>query len=75
MKQVKAEINKNGRVRIEFIGFRGDECAEERERLRKIMQDLGVILEVKEVRRKTAEEILSELRLGGEKTRGRLGVA
>jgi len=75
MKQVKAEINKDGKIRIEFIGFRGNECVEERERLRKIMQDLGVILEVKEIRRKTEQEILSELKLSGEKTRERLGVA
>jgi hypothetical protein len=74
MREVKAEIDKSGKVRIEFIGFRGDECAEERERIRKIMQDLGVTLEIKEVRKKTAQEILGELRLSGEKTRERLGV-
>jgi hypothetical protein len=38
------------------------------------MQDLGVTLEIKEVRKKTAQEILGELRLSGEKTRERLGV-
>jgi hypothetical protein len=75
MREVKAEIDKSGKVRIEFIGFEGDECIEECERLRKIMHDLGVILEVIEVKEKTPQQILNEIRRLSEKKAGeRLGV-
>jgi hypothetical protein len=60
MKQVRAEIDTSGMVSVEFINFRGDECLDEREKLRKILLSLGVLLEQKEIRKKTAEQIACE---------------
>lgn len=61
MRKVKAEIDKSGKVRIEFIGFVGEECVEERERLRKIMLDFGVMLETEEIVKKPAQQISREV--------------
>jgi hypothetical protein len=69
MKKVKAEIGKNGKVSIEFIGFKGEECTDERERLRKVMLDFGVMLEPKKIEKKTAQQIAREVAFGKEGTR------
>jgi hypothetical protein len=73
MREVRAEIDKDGRVSIEFTGFVGDECVEERERLRKILLDFGVIIEAREIRKKSEYQLLGETgsikRRAGEKSR------
>ena len=69
MKKVKAEISRNGKVSIEFIGFRGEECADERERLRKIMLDFGIMLEPKRIEKKTAQQIAREVAFSEEETK------
>ena len=60
MRKVKVEINPNGRVSLEFIGFVGEECKEERERLRRIMLEFGVMLESEKITKKTAQQTAIE---------------
>jgi|FaiFalFF_MnMetaG_3_1042247.scaffolds.fasta_scaffold02470_4 hypothetical protein len=60
MREVKAKIDKDGKVSIEFTGFIGDECVEEREQLRKILLDLGVVIEAREIRKKSERQLLGE---------------
>jgi len=69
MRGIKAKINKNGKVYIEFIGFVGEECSDERERLRKIMLDFGVMLEKERITKKTIQQISKEV-AGSEKKMG-----
>lgn len=61
MRKVKAEIDRHGKVNIEFIGFKGDECTDERERLRKVMLDFGVMLDPEKIQKKTALQISREV--------------
>lgn len=68
MRGIIAEIGKNGKVKIEFIGFVGEECSDERERLRKIMLDFGVTLETERITKKTNEQISKEIAGSEEKT-------
>lgn len=69
MRKIKAEINPNGKLALEFIGFVGEECREERERLRKIMVDFGVMLEPEEITKKSAQQITLETSVTEQKIR------
>jgi len=60
MRKIKAEINPNGKLSLEFIGFIGEECREERDRLRKIMVDFGVMLESEKITKKSAQQVTLE---------------
>ena len=61
MRRVKAEINRDGTVNLEFIGFVGAECSEERERLRDVLLGLGVVLEPQKITKKNNEQIALEI--------------
>ena len=58
MRKIKAEINPNGKLSLEFIGFVGEECTEEQQRLRKIMLDFGVTLEPEKITKKTVQQLV-----------------
>lgn len=73
MRGIIAKIERNGKVSIEFIGFVGEECSEERERLRKIMVDFGVMLETERITKKTIQQISNEVAGSEEKTGVTLG--
>jgi len=60
MKKVKAEVSPNGKVSLEFVGFAGEGCTEERQRLRKILLDLGLVLELEKITKKTFQQIAIE---------------
>jgi len=68
MRGIMAKIGRDGKVSIEFIGFVGEECSEERERLRKIMVDFGVMLEIERITKKRIQQISKELAGNEEKT-------
>lgn len=68
MRGIMAKIDRNGKVSIEFIGFVGGECSEERERLQKIMVDFGVMLETERITKKTIQQISKEVAGSEEKT-------
>lgn len=61
MKKVKAQVSTKGEINLEFIGFRGEECTGASEELRKVLLDLGVMLDPQQIRKKTASEISREL--------------
>jgi len=61
MRSIVAKIDKNGKVHIEFIGFVGEECSDEREQLRKVMLDFGVMLETEKITKKTIQQISKEI--------------
>jgi len=56
------EIDEKGDVKIEFVGFPGNSCSEERERIREILLGLGVELDPEEIQRKSSEQIARELK-------------
>jgi hypothetical protein len=66
MKKVEAVVSRDGEVSIEFIGFKGEECTDERERLRKVMLDFGIMLDPKKIEKKTAQQIAREVAFGEE---------
>jgi hypothetical protein len=61
MKCVRAEIDRNGKVSLEFIGFQGEECTEERGRLQEALEALGVALDPERIRRKSSAEMATEV--------------
>lgn len=62
MKKVRWEVGPTGRVvNLELTGFMVGECTEERERLRKVLLDLGVLLEPEKIKTKSPEQIVSEI--------------
>lgn len=69
MKKVVVEINEQGEIKIEFVGFVGSACSDERERIKKILLGWGIDLTPKEIRKKTPEQIASEVKRGEQLTR------
>lgn len=61
MKKLKVEVDPKGTVNLEFSGFKGEECTEERERLRRALLDLGVMLETEKIEKKSPEQLASEI--------------
>ncbi|MEM2941652.1 MAG: hypothetical protein QW304_08925 [Thermoproteota archaeon] len=61
MKAIRTEISKGGRVKIEFIGFPGNSCSQERERLREVLISLGLELDPGGIQRKSDMQIAEEL--------------
>jgi len=62
MRKIRAEIKANGKTSLDFIGFVGEQCTEEEERIRKAMLDLGVMLEPKRIKIKTDRQIGEEIK-------------
>ena len=60
MKKVIGEVSPAGEVSLEFVGFPGEECTEERQRLRKVLLDLGLELELEKITKKTFQQIAVE---------------
>jgi hypothetical protein len=61
MKQIRVQVGVEGEVDLEFAGFAGEECAEAREELRKVLLGLGVMLDPQEIRKKSPSDISEEL--------------
>lgn len=55
-KRVVVTVNDRGEIRTDFVGFQGDECLDEAERLSAILKNLGLRLGVQEIRRKSPAE-------------------
>ncbi len=70
-KEVDVKIDRRGRVETDFKGFRGVDCLEEAERLRRVLVGLGLEIEVTEARQKTDAEIMAEI---GESEDSKTGV-
>ncbi len=61
MKRIQAEISFGGKLRLEFVGFAGEECEVERERLREILVGAGVSLRPEQIKKKSPAQILEEV--------------
>jgi len=58
--KVKAKVNRKGKLSLEFIGFTGDDCVAEREKLKAQMLSLGVPLVPDKVVEKTRQQTIDE---------------
>lgn len=66
MRKIEAEIDLAGKLCLEFIGFAGEDCEEERERLRRVLVESGVALKLEQIKRKSSSQILEEKRENSE---------
>lgn len=62
VRHIEVTVDRQGRLRVNFIGFRGPECHEEAEMLRRALRDLGLLAAPLYVEEKSEEEILAETR-------------
>lgn len=60
MKRLRAEVETDGSVSLDFIGFRGEQCTEERARLQEALKAVGVLLEPESIHKKSAQQIEAE---------------
>lgn len=70
MKRIKAQVDKEGKISLEFIGFPGRECVENRKRLQDILLYYGVELKPLEIKEKSISEISQEISKGEEISKG-----
>lgn len=61
MRKLIVEIGREAEVKLEFVGFVGDSCSKERERIRKILLEWGIDLAPKDIQRKTPAQIVNEI--------------
>lgn len=61
MRTIKVSIDTGGKTKVEFVGFIGDACSDERERLEKVLTAFGVDLQVVELKRKPSGQIAAEI--------------
>ncbi len=59
--QVEVEITSEGRLRMEFIGFAGEECYDEAEKIQSMLKGLGIKANVIKTQRKPGGQIEAEL--------------
>lgn len=71
MRRIEVTVDRQGRITANFIGFRGNECEDEAEALRRALRSLGLVALPFQVLRKSEEEIVAETR-EPEETRGEL---
>lgn len=61
MKRIKAMIHDDGEINLEFVGFKGDECTETREKLQEILLEFGVKLNPEKIMKKSPSQISPEI--------------
>jgi len=61
-RKVEVTVDRQGRLTVNFIGFRGTECEEEAAALRRALRAIGLIAGPVEVVYKSEEELLQETR-------------
>lgn len=66
---IEIRVDERGRLRVEFIGFAGELCLEEAERLQKVLSGLGLKVTVSDLEMKTAAQIEQELGIEGRPSR------
>jgi acetate kinase len=64
LKKITAKIRPNGRIIIEFTGFVGEECMEERQRFARTLMEFGLMLDTEKIERKSARQIAKEISRG-----------
>ena len=61
--RVEIAIDPEGKMKMEFIGFAGEECYDEAERIQKALAGLGIKTSAVETMRKPGGQIEAELGL------------
>lgn len=61
-RQIEVTVDRQGRLNVNFIGFRGMECHEEAEMLRRALRDIGLLAAPIRIEEKSEEEMLAETR-------------
>jgi len=69
-RKIEVVVTTDGRIEANFIGFIGEECFDEAEKLRRVLQAVGVEVDPSEVIRKGPERITLEAGLGEEEGHG-----
>lgn len=59
--KIEVEITSEGRLKMEFTGFAGDECYDEAERIEGMLAELGIRAKVLQTERKPGGQIEAEL--------------
>ncbi|MEW6724435.1 MAG: hypothetical protein AB1331_05880 [Bacillota bacterium] len=59
-RRVQIKVNRRGEVETEFIGFLGDECIEEADRIRSVLARYGLEIGLVDAIRKSPEQIALE---------------
>lgn len=60
--KIEVTVDRQGRLTVNFVGFRGTECEEEAEALRRALRSLGLAVLPLQVVAKTEEEMRAEIR-------------
>lgn len=60
VRKIEVTVDRQGRITANFIGFRGNECEDEAETLRRALRSLGLVALPLQVMRKSEEEIGQE---------------
>ncbi len=61
--RIEVEITSEGRLKMEFSGFAGDECYDEAEKIEAMLAELGIRARVLQTERKPGGQIEAELGL------------
>lgn len=54
-------VDEKGNIQVDFYGYEGDACLKAEERLKKVLEELGLHVEVKSSEPKTQAQIQAEL--------------
>ena len=60
MKEIKIIIDKNGKITIDFDGFRGDACFKEREKIVELLKKYGLEIDIEHEERKPEAYVTTE---------------
>jgi len=61
-RRIEVTVDRQGRITANFVGFRGSECEDEAEALRRALRSLGLVALPLHVVHKSEEEMLAETR-------------
>lgn len=59
---MRVTVDRQGEVHVDLIGYRGDACQTEEERLRDVLASLGLAVQVDGERAKSSAETAAEVR-------------
>lgn len=48
MKSIKVEVDETGSVKVDFFGYVGDSCFQDEEKLRRVLEQFGLTVQVQE---------------------------
>jgi len=65
-RKIEVSIGDDGQVEVEFIGFAGDDCFDEAERLQDVLARMGLKVDVQDIVTKSAAQIEEELGIEAE---------